>query len=102
MAFKPPNSWRNACGMGISVNKINECILLFFIVNSGRNGVEPDMYLPRAWLGLFSCWLPLATRVLLLRSLEEGMEPLLALTLAILDHVGRRGHDVGPVAERPD
>ena len=30
--------------------------------NPGRNGVEPEMYLPRAWLGLFTSWLPLATR----------------------------------------
>jgi len=54
-----------------------------------RNGVEPEMYLPRAWLGLFTSWLPLATRVLLLRSLEEGhLASMLAISLAILDHVG--------------
>lgn len=54
-----------------------------------RNGVEAEMYLPRAWLGLFTSWLPLATRVLLLRSLEEGsLAMLLATSLAIMDHVG--------------
>lgn len=54
-----------------------------------RNRVEPEMYLPRAWLGLFTSWLPLATRVLLLRSLEQGhLSSMLAISLAILDHVG--------------
>ena len=33
-----------------------------WISNLRRNGVEPEMYLPRAWLGLFTSWLPLATR----------------------------------------
>ena len=32
-------------------------------ISNRRNGVEPEMYLPRAWLGLFTSWLPLATRV---------------------------------------
>ncbi len=32
-------------------------------VSFSRNRVEPEMYLPRAWLGLFTSWLPLATRV---------------------------------------
>lgn len=69
-----------------------------------RNGVEPEMYLPGAWLGLFSCWLPLATRVLLLRSLEEGhLESMLALSLAILDHIGslllEQGDDMDDLLE---
>lgn len=51
-----------------------------------RHHVQPDMYLPRAWMGLFSKWLPLPTRVLFLRKLEGmGLAGLLALTLSILD-----------------
>ncbi|CAJ1366829.1 unnamed protein product [Effrenium voratum] len=54
-----------------------------------RNGVEADMYLPRAWLGLFTSWLPLATRVILLRDFEEGdLQSIMAVTMAVLDHVG--------------
>lgn len=40
-----------------------------------RNGVEPEMYLPRAWLGLFTSWLPLATRVSSLHKLKGLLHP---------------------------
>jgi len=51
-----------------------------------RHRVQPDMYLPRAWMGLFAKWLPLPTRVLFLPHLEgKGIAGLLAVSLAILD-----------------
>jgi len=51
-----------------------------------QHHVQPDMYLPRAWMGLFTKWLPLPTRVLFLSQLEgTGLSGLLAVSLAILD-----------------
>eukprot|EP00931_Biecheleriopsis_adriatica_P068446 TRINITY_DN42399_c0_g1_i2.p1 TRINITY_DN42399_c0_g1~~TRINITY_DN42399_c0_g1_i2.p1 ORF type:complete len:422 (+),score=89.22 TRINITY_DN42399_c0_g1_i2:449-1714(+) len=61
-----------------------------------RNGVGPEMYLPRAWLSVFASWLQLPTRVLLLRQLEnEGLSGLLAVSLALLDHAGPSLLDLG-------
>ncbi|CAE8691260.1 unnamed protein product [Polarella glacialis] len=67
-----------------------------------RNDVGPETYLPRAWLSLFASWLSLPARVLLLRELEKnGLAALLAISLALLDHIGpallEQGDDTGEI-----
>jgi len=53
------------------------------------HAVEVVMYLPQAWLGLFSSWLPLPSLVECIQLLEgSGLSGILSLTLAILDHLG--------------
>lgn len=53
--------------------------------------VEPSMYLPKAWLALFSSWLPLQTLTESLELLEgHGFAGIVAMTLAMLDHASDR------------
>jgi len=53
--------------------------------------VEPDMYLPQAWLTMFTMWMPLPAVVGCLGLLEkEGFPAMLAMTVVLLDHV--EGH----------
>jgi len=53
------------------------------------HAVEPSMFLPQALLAMFALWLPLPTVVECLAILEQkGLAGMLALTLAVLDHVG--------------
>jgi len=50
------------------------------------NLVEPDMYLPRAWLSVFAAWLPLHYLVECGEILEaHGLAGILAMTLAMCD-----------------
>jgi len=51
-----------------------------------RHGVEPEVYLPQAWMTAFATWLPLPTRLLLLGLLEQhGLSGLLATATAVLE-----------------
>jgi len=53
------------------------------------HSLEPSMYLPQAWLPLFTTWLPLATLAECLELLEgHGFAGVLAMSLATLDHAG--------------
>eukprot|EP00930_Biecheleria_cincta_P005980 TRINITY_DN106955_c0_g1_i1.p1 TRINITY_DN106955_c0_g1~~TRINITY_DN106955_c0_g1_i1.p1 ORF type:complete len:592 (-),score=78.72 TRINITY_DN106955_c0_g1_i1:57-1832(-) len=50
--------------------------------------VQPSMYLPQAWLGLFTAWLELTTLVECMQLLEgNGLLGILCVTLAVLDHL---------------
>lgn len=50
---------------------------------------DASMYLPQAWLALFTRWLPLNTLVSCLDVFEEhGFAAILAATVAVLDHAG--------------
>jgi len=50
--------------------------------------VEPSMYLPQAWMTLFSSWLPLSILLQCVGLLEsDGFNAIMAITLAVLDNV---------------
>jgi hypothetical protein len=52
-----------------------------------QSHMDPSMYLPQAWLGLFTRWLPFDTLVCCLDVFEEhGFAAMLATTVAVLDH----------------
>mmetsp|Transcript_60328 Transcript_60328/g.168549 ORF Transcript_60328/g.168549 Transcript_60328/m.168549 type:complete len:492 (-) Transcript_60328:224-1699(-) len=53
--------------------------------------IDPSMYLPNMWMALFGTWLPLPTLLHFVPLFErEGFSSMLAMTLAVLDHVGAR------------
>lgn len=72
------------------------------------HGVEPDVYLMKAWHKFFGSWLLMQTFQACLPLLEtEGFDGVMALTLAVLDRAGReicrRTPDVhGPAARFAD
>lgn len=52
--------------------------------------VEPRAYLPQAWLTMFTTWIPLSALVQCLELLEGHLfAGILAMTLAMLDHVSQ-------------
>jgi hypothetical protein len=54
-----------------------------------EQGVLTQSYLPQQWMALFATWMPLQTLEGILEFLEcQGFAGMLAMSLAILDHIG--------------